>query len=64
VKSLVKTEPTSKRVVMRESNNAANVPVGRHGIIKGEEGNNFTRSTPYETAKPVASSVQTVIFGY
>jgi hypothetical protein len=45
---------------MRESNNTANVPVGCHGIIEGEEGSVNTRS--YETAKPVASSVQTVMF--
>jgi hypothetical protein len=33
-----RNNPTSKRVVMRTSNNNVNVPVGCHGIMEGEEG--------------------------
>jgi hypothetical protein len=57
-----RNKPTSNRVATRESNYTANVPVGCHGIMEGKGGNNVTRSTPYKTAKLVASNVQTVMF--
>jgi hypothetical protein len=38
------------------------MPEECHGILNGEEGSKFTRSTQYETDKPVASGVQIVMF--
>jgi hypothetical protein len=55
-------KPTSKRVVMRVSNNTKNVPVGCNGIIEGKEESVNTRCRPYEAAKHVESSVQTIMF--